>query len=250
MITTLEGIFRALPLSKSETGTSLRPVTVKQLSKATQPHTDAEWIVDGNEIGQVTLVAHVISIQIQATNRVFWLDDGTGRIEARCWVDSTDAEDEKWTGIVENTYVRVTGGLKMFGNKRYVNALHIRPIKDPHEIFYHILDSITTNLILERGPPTNAGGQTQGTFGKSAYMTESHGIDMGQYADLPPLQRNILKVLVENPTETGHDVEAVMRSLRITDRGQVVVRTAIEELVNQGHAFSTDDEMHFRASVG
>jgi replication factor A2 len=85
--------------------------------KATQPHADAEWTIEGAEVGQVswadsmlfdaetrtyevTLVAHIVSIQSQATNRIIGLDDGTGRVEARCWVDSTaEDETEKWAGI-------------------------------------------------------------------------------------------------------------------------------------------------------
>jgi replication factor A2 len=42
-----------------------------------------------------------MSIQIQTTNSVYWLDDGSGRIEARHWMDSSNPEDmEKWGGIV------------------------------------------------------------------------------------------------------------------------------------------------------
>lgn len=48
-------------------------------------------------------------------------------------------------------YIRVTGGLKAFGNKRYINTQHIRPVNDPHEISFHTLEAITTTLILERG---------------------------------------------------------------------------------------------------
>ena len=49
---------------------------------------------------QLTLVAQVISYQAQPTNGVYWLDDGTGRIEARHWMDtSSDEETEKWTGL-------------------------------------------------------------------------------------------------------------------------------------------------------
>ena len=48
----------------------------------------------------MTVVGQVASIQKQATNCVYMVDDGTGRIEARHWVDSTN-EDEgsKWGGI-------------------------------------------------------------------------------------------------------------------------------------------------------
>lgn len=49
---------------------------------------------------QVTAVAHVLSVQANPTNNVFELGDGTGRIEARHWVDaSTDGDEEKTNGV-------------------------------------------------------------------------------------------------------------------------------------------------------
>jgi replication factor A2 len=43
---------------------------------------------------QVTLVAHVVSVQKQATNCVYMLDDGTGTLEARHWSDSVSQDGE------------------------------------------------------------------------------------------------------------------------------------------------------------
>ena len=82
---------------------------------------------------------------------------------------SSDEETEKWTGlyvkmtcytvtpmltfyISENQYVRVTGILRHFGNKRFINATHIRVITDHHEIFFHLLECMTVYLALQRGP--------------------------------------------------------------------------------------------------
>jgi replication factor A2 len=56
--------------------------------------------VPENALLQITLVAQVITIDHQATNTVYWLDDGSGRIEGRHWVDSSSEEDsKKWAGI-------------------------------------------------------------------------------------------------------------------------------------------------------
>jgi hypothetical protein len=52
----------------------------------------------------------------------------------------------------ERAYIRVTGTLKTFGSKRYINATHIRASKDVHELYFHILEAVTVNLIFERGP--------------------------------------------------------------------------------------------------
>ena len=40
----------------------------------------------------------------------------------------------------------------MFGSKRYVNANHIRVVKSPHEIYFHLLEAMTVTLIWEKGP--------------------------------------------------------------------------------------------------
>jgi replication factor A2 len=40
-------------VQKNEATHSLRPVTIGQLRNATQAHTDADWMIENNEIGQV-----------------------------------------------------------------------------------------------------------------------------------------------------------------------------------------------------
>lgn len=46
-------IFIPLDIQKSETAHSLRPMTIYQLIQASQAHTDADWVLDDQEIGQV-----------------------------------------------------------------------------------------------------------------------------------------------------------------------------------------------------
>lgn len=50
---------------------------------------------------QVTIVGQVVSIQKQTTNSVYSIDDGTGRIEARHWVDSSSEDDTSKWGVIE-----------------------------------------------------------------------------------------------------------------------------------------------------
>ncbi len=118
------------------------------------------------------MVAQVITMQQHTTNHIYSVDDGTGRVEARHWVGTTgntEAELEKWSGIEsvflispsndililfqrEGIYVRLSGFMKSFGNKKYINASHMRPVTDPNEIYFHMLECITVALTLERGP--------------------------------------------------------------------------------------------------
>jgi len=89
----------------------------------------------------------------QTTNTTYKLDDGTGTIEAKLWVDS-DAEEQNASRpkLVENTYCRVWGGIKAMGNKHYIGALIIRPIEDYNEISYHLLEATVVHLHFTRGP--------------------------------------------------------------------------------------------------
>ena len=49
------------------------------------------------------------------------------------------------------TFARVTGNIKTFGSRKYINASQIRPVRDYHEIFFHQLDVIAVQLTFDRG---------------------------------------------------------------------------------------------------
>ena len=49
------------------------------------------------------------------------------------------------------TFARVTGNIKTFGSKKYINASQIRPVGDTHEPFFHLLDVIAVQLSFDRG---------------------------------------------------------------------------------------------------
>lgn len=52
----------------------------------------------------------------------------------------------------EGIYVRVSGFMKSFGSKKYINASYMRPIKDFNEVAFHCAECITVSLTLQRGP--------------------------------------------------------------------------------------------------
>ena len=54
-----------------------------------------------------------------------------------------------------NSFARVTGTIKTYGSKKYINATHIRPIRDAHEPFFHMLEVMAVQLIFDRGPVGN-----------------------------------------------------------------------------------------------
>jgi replication factor A2 len=197
----------------------------------------------------VTIVAQVISIQSQTTNSVYWLDDGSGRIEARHWVDSTsDVDSGKWGGISENAYVRATGALKTFGNKRYINVAHIRLVKDSHELYFHLLEAMATNLIFERGPPVGPGQPQQqlgGQAGHSAYTAQPNtNATKDNFAGFPPIQRAIINFITSQPpNDEGVHVAAIARAIGGDAHH---ISGALDLLMEGGIVFTTIDDSHFK----
>ncbi|KAJ6630877.1 hypothetical protein B0H10DRAFT_1774153, partial [Mycena sp. CBHHK59/15] len=134
---------------------SLRPVTVAQLRKASQMHSEADWMVDGNPIGQITIVGEMYSQKVYNTNRNFGIDDGTGRMDAKMWIDTpNERQEEIWRGINhkdEHIYVRVTGALKTHNGKKHIHASNIRLVKDSNEVYFHLLEVISVHITLQKG---------------------------------------------------------------------------------------------------
>ncbi|KAF6755434.1 hypothetical protein DFP72DRAFT_896888 [Ephemerocybe angulata] len=240
---------------RSDISHSLRPVKICQLNKATQAHVDAEFRLDDVELGNVSVVAQAVSIQPQATNCVYHLDDGTGRFEARHWVDQeSETNVLNWGGLRESMYVRVTGSLKGFHGKRYLNTVHVRPITDKHEIFFHEMEAITANLTVERGPPGGTGPKATVTASgskdvtmtdASAYSAPSTSVAQDQYAHLPKLQQAIVRFMMEQPpSPEGTHVFAIARAVGDGNDAQKI-SAALDQLMDEGLVYTTSDDNHF-----
>ncbi|KAI0093709.1 hypothetical protein BDY19DRAFT_268390 [Irpex rosettiformis] len=215
-------------MKRSGISQSLRPTTIKQLREATQAHADAEWLVD-------------------ATNCTYDLDDGTGTIQARHWVDPSQSSDDD--EIKEQSYVRVIGNLKSFGNNRFINAIRIRPITDHHEPYYHILDACTVTLIVQRGPPPRPGEELKPrTTGTSAYTAPGSTIVAhDQYAHLPQIQRNIINFILSQPNHSeGVHIAAIARAAGSDAQS---ISSALDALMDDGHVYTTSDESHYDVSI-
>ena len=81
-------------------------------------------------------MGQIRNISTQTTNITYKLDDGTGTIEVKQWIDADASMDTTSDStiskpkLIENEWARVWGRLKAFNNKRHVGAHVIRPISD------------------------------------------------------------------------------------------------------------------------
>ncbi|KAH8089703.1 hypothetical protein HD553DRAFT_327748 [Filobasidium floriforme] len=200
---------------------TLRPVTIKQIIGADQPHPDADFQIDGVDVGSVRVVGVVRNISRTATNVSYTIEDGTGEMSARVWLDTADDDNGKTGGIEQDTYVSVLGVLKSFGGKRHISAQNIRRVEDFNEVHYHLLEALYISLTL-RNPNKGMGGaasaparagNTHADYLPGGNNNAQSGDD-DRWANQPTFHRAILKAIEEHTVgEDGVHVGVVAKNL-------------------------------------
>jgi replication factor A2 len=230
---------------------TLRPVTILQALEAHQPHPDADFKLDNVEITQISFVGQIRNVAKQATNMTFKLDDGTGTIEVKQWVDNDEMPlDGETTSAKKQPevgdWVKVWGKLKAFNNKRHVGVHVIRPIEDKNEINHHLLEATYVHLFFTRGPPEQlSAGGTAGQQGARQQQQQGGGMETGyeQNRPLPNMSmqaRSILKCLRETPQ--GNEGLHAQNIASVTRLTIPEVMKASEELVGLSMIFTTVDD--------
>ncbi|MCJ1472413.1 replication factor A protein 2 [Lambiella insularis] len=191
---------------------TLRPCTILQILSASQPHPDADFSLDDVEITQISFVGQIRNISQQTTNMTYKLDDGTGAIEVKQWIDS-DAPSAGAPALALGDWARVWGRLKAFNNKRHVGAHVLRRVADKNEIHFHLLEATFVHLYFTRGPPEQfssaaAGGAGAGAGAYGQQQQQGNGYALGNGAEkaLPVMSKAAQRIMqcLRN-TEQNHE---------------------------------------------
>lgn len=132
-----------------QTRSTLSPVTIKQINDATQEIADGEFQVNNVTLNMVSFVGVVRKVDGSTSAHNITIEDGTGSVEVRKWVDekiTTAAQETEKYQALENKYVYVTGSLKEFNLKKNVQHAVFREITDHNEVLYHMLYAISNHL--------------------------------------------------------------------------------------------------------
>jgi replication factor A2 len=126
---------------------TLTPITIHTLNTLTMR--DGKGILDNNvQLGQISLIGLLDSVEEQRTNVNYSLSDGTGFISGRLYIDSDDVgsvSNKMKSSIRENEYVQIIGNLRIVEQKRTIIIFQIRPVTDHNEITFHNLHAIATH---------------------------------------------------------------------------------------------------------
>jgi len=191
----------------------------------------------------------VRSVNAQATNITYRLDDGTALIDVKKWVDAEKAEDTNpQFGL--DTYVRVYGRLKNFANKKHVGAQIMRAVEDPNEISYHMLEATYVHLYLTKGPPGQQGGGGDaaaggdGMFVDGGYgagtSTGGGGAVVSRVAACSRNAQTMFNYLNNSPGgNEGLHLNVIANGTRMPVRD---VMNAADELLGNGMIYTTMDD--------
>ncbi|KAI5952346.1 RFA2 [Candida jiufengensis] len=153
--------------NKSQTRSSITPVTIKQINESQQPVPDGEFSINNVNMSIVSFIGVLRKVHGNQTSILITVEDGTGSIELRKWIDenvsTTDQELEKYSEML-NKYVNVSGALKLYNNNKNVQNAIIKPIEDSNQILYHYLNAINHHLKMQGiSLPSSSGNQNGAT---------------------------------------------------------------------------------------
>ncbi|KAK5998566.1 Replication factor A protein 2 [Cladobotryum mycophilum] len=233
--------------AKSYQDESLRPVTIKQILEAEEAYSGADFKIDGSPVTQITFVGQVRSVNPQPTNITIKIDDGTGQIEVKKWIDA-DKQDDADPGFEPDSHVRVWGRLKSFSNKRHVGAHVIRPVTDFNEVNYHLLEATYVHLFYSRGAiggdgaPANANGDSMFVDGGAGYNENAGGNAQmpNKLSGCSAVSKKMYQYLNDAPGGgEGIHLNAISSTTGMSVRD---VLTAADELLGQGLIYTTVDD--------
>lgn len=248
------------PGTKTQKNHTYRPVTIKQLLEADQPHPDADFKIDDVDLDHVTLVAVITNMARGQMNLSLTVEDGTGSIDVRLWLETADDDSGKMEGIDQGVYVRIIGTMKSFNHKRSVNATVLKKVEDFNEINYHLLQVVYVHLYHTRGgpPQQTTGGQSamqgvqraqgnqQKAAGMDAYNASTSAGNVNKWKDLKPNEQKIMvyieKIGYSNLPDEGLNLNEIARS--VPGLTYEKVQAAVEDMMSEGLLYTTSDSEH------
>ena len=184
---------------------------------------------------QISVVGRVSSVAEATTHCTYVIDDGTGRIDVKQWIDDgAVAEDVQQ---LNEKFVRVFGQLKEFNGKRSIGANSIKRVDDYNEVQFHLLEATYVHLVLTRGALHKPDEVMGGTAVPEYDVKLEHRLDV----PASELARRVYELISAsmNDFSEGLNVSTIEKKLNLnTER----VNEAIGELLELGKLYSTVDE--------
>ena len=206
---------------------------------------------------QVALVGKVINVREDNVTFSMLLDDGTGRITIKIFINDAqdDFERQRRAELREGIYVKVFGHLSQYNNEGQITCFSARPVTDYNEVSYHLSQVIFQHLHLTKGGadagPLQApkfegaggGAAPNGNYGGAAPLA------FGGNSGMNPIQSEVMNIF-NAPDAMALDAgltfsDVIARSGNRLNQQQVM--SAVNYLVEEGFLYSTIDDAHWKS---
>lgn len=190
----------------------------------------------------ITVVAVVRNIEHSTTKITYDLEDLTGTIAGHYWIEENDSQQRN---IQLNTYVRVVGSLRATGGTKSIMIFNIHPVGGINEVNTHLLEVINARYLAEEYARGGGGAPKEGGYNQVTKME----VETSMPDDIDGLRgkdRAILDVIrTFNQSDAGcNRAEILKRFPNIPPRE---VSQILDNMVNNGHIYTTLDQDHFQA---
>eukprot|EP01040_Poterioochromonas_malhamensis_P007584 gene7584-8187_t len=241
---------------KSRDRQSLMPLSVHQLLSATN-HDDV-YRVDEVELNIVKIVGILSNAQEHTTNFTFMINDGSGAIECKLWIEKDASGMSKIAGLRNGVLARVIGNIREYDNKIHLSVYDAQPVQDWNELTYHILDVTHTHLLNTKGPlqsgafipnqsslmQTSTPQANRGMVGGFA----SQNLNNAMKKEANNVNESIFAAYQSGPRDgAGLKYDEVMNILKrkgVNINFDQLVR-GVQQLCNDGRLYTTIDDEHF-----
>ena len=266
--------------SKSKSAdNSTRPVSIKQILEAAISPQEITIPIDGIATNEITMVGCISNVKSAETSKLFFVEDGTGTIDAKMWNPS-----EEFSTYREGIWVRIFGVIKPYNNNVQITINKMRQIVEFNEITYHNLAVIEAHLMLTRGTQglgkvegnakgmagnalTNQannyvmqGNQPNNSFGNGEFSSPPYnaygnggavgGDIMGQMiAQFNQIQKDVFFFYKQyNNTPNGANINDVIKNFRVKYDHKEIIKTS-QYLVDEGYIYLTCDDNHAKCAA-
>uniref|UniRef100_A0A8D9ECX7 Replication protein A 32 kDa subunit n=1 Tax=Cacopsylla melanoneura TaxID=428564 RepID=A0A8D9ECX7_9HEMI len=217
------------------------PVTVRQILET--PHERVK--VNDMEVHLATIMGIVKSVDISSIKVNYLVQDNTGILSCVHWID---AEDHGYKPLKENTFVKIVGHIKSLQDgKKNLMIYSAQYVEDFNEVTSHMLEVVLIPLKAEKMKTVTQGDnyakmQLQSNYGNDSSMNNSSVGVTGASGDAAKIMQVIRSFKNDN---YGVDINTIVSNLAIKMPLQQV-KNIVEELINEGHIYTTIDDNHFQ----
>jgi replication factor A2 len=230
---------------------TLIPVTIHMLNQAKPDESGDQSVVleDGRKLAQVKLLGSVRGVEDASTNVLYTLEDGTGMMDVKQWLDDNDGsaiQEMRQQTLKENIYVKVIGQVKDYDGKKMVVANSVRLLTTGNELTHHFLQVVHSAEKYKRAdsivaPLGSTGVGFGATIGGNVVTQTTGGGDS--------LRDKVLKFIqtADDGGETGVNVISCVKAM--TEFSEADIRKAIAECAEEGMIYSTVSEDDYKYAM-